>query len=163
MALKLKTTEASETFRALMTAYVQVNGILTHEMDVATGMSLERYRILLMLSQAEDTAMRPSELADSLPITRSGTTRLIDRLERDGLVERRSCPTDRRGNLVALTPEGETAFRRAGRVHLRGIDEHVGLRLTGDEMAELRRILTKLADSVAGDTRTLLREAAERR
>lgn len=163
MAVKLRTTEASETFRALMTAYVRVNGILTDEMDIKTGMSLERYGILLMLSQADDGTMRPSELADLLPLTRSGTTRLVDRLERDGLVERRSCPTDRRGNLVALTPEGERAFRKAGRVHLRGIDEHIGSHLSGDEMAELRRILTKLADSVGGDALALIGEAAERR
>ncbi len=101
------------------------------EMETETGMPLERYGILMMLGQAEDGMMRPSELADSLPITRSGTTRLVDRLEHDGLVERRSCDTDRRGNLVALTAEGERIFRKAGRVHLRGIDEHVGSHLTG--------------------------------
>ncbi len=112
-------------------------------------MSLEWYGILLMLSQAEDGVMRPSELADVLPLTRSGTTRLVDRLERDGLVERRSCDTDRRGNFVRLTPRGEKIFRKAGRVHLRGIDQHIGSHLTRDEMKELRRILTKLADSVA--------------
>ncbi len=163
MTVNLRTTDASETFRALMTAVTRVNAILAHEMDVEIGMSLEWYGILLMLSQAEDGAMRPSELADGLPLTRSGTTRLVDRLERAGLIERRSCPTDRRGNLVALTSEGERAFRKAGRVHLRGIDEHIGSHLTGDEMVELRRILTKLADSVEGDALALIGEAADRR
>jgi DNA-binding MarR family transcriptional regulator len=150
MTVNLRTTDASETFRALMTAVTRVNAILADEMDGEIGMSLERYGILLMLSQAEDGAMRPSELADSLPLTRSGITRLVDRVERDGLIERRSCPTDRRGNLVALTSEGERAFRKAGRVHLRGIDEHIGSHLTEHELAQLGALLRKLADGVGG-------------
>lgn len=144
MALRLRTTEASETFRALWAAVSHLNEILAREMEAEAGMSLERYGILLGLAQAEHGAMRPSELADRLPLTRSGTTRLVDRLVADGLVERRSLDTDGRGSLVALTPEGERSFRKAGRVHLRGIDEHVGSHLTSDEMQELRNILRKL-------------------
>lgn len=150
MAAQLRTTEASETWRALITSFSQVEGVLANEMEAETGMAMERYGILLMLAQAEDGAMRPSDLAAALPITRSGTTRLVDRLARDGLVERRSCDTDRRGNIIVLTSEGERIFREAGRVHLRGIDEHVGSHLTRGEMKELRRILTKLADSAKG-------------
>ena len=148
MPVQLRTTEGSATWRALITAFSQVEGILAREMEEETGMAMERYGILLMLAQAEDGSMRPSDLADALPITRSGTTRLVDRLERDGLVERRSCETDRRGNLVQLTPEGASSFRQAGRVHLRGIDEHVGSNLTADELKELRRILLKLSSNV---------------
>ncbi|NQV06261.1 MarR family transcriptional regulator [bacterium] len=151
MPVQLRTTEASETWRALITAFTRVNGVLADEMDAETEVSLERYGILLMLSQAKDAAMRPSDLADGLRLSRSGTTRLIDRLEREGLVERRSCDTDGRGSLVALTPEGEGIFRTAGRVHLRGIDKHLGAHLTGEDMAQLRRILTKLAEAVDGD------------
>jgi DNA-binding MarR family transcriptional regulator len=145
MALRLRTTEASETFSALWAAVSRLNEILAEEMYAETGMSLERYGILLRLAQAENGAMRPSELADCLPLTRSGTTRLVDRLVADGLVERRSHETDGRGFLVALTTEGEESFRKAGRVHLRGIDEHVGEPLTEDEMKELRRILRKIS------------------
>ncbi len=148
MAVKLRTTEASETFRALITTLGRVERILADEMETETGMQLERYGILMLLAQAESGTMRPSELADSLPLTRSGTTRLIDRLVRDGLVERRSYHTDRRGSLVSLTPAGEQAFREAGRVHLRGIDEHVGSHLSRADMKELRRLLTKLTDAV---------------
>lgn len=115
-------------------------------MKAETGMAMERYGILLMLAQAEGGAMRPSDLAEGLPITRSGTTRLVDRLEQDGLVERRSCESDGRGNLILLTREGQEIFREAGRVHLRGIDEHVGSQLTKDEMGELRRLLAKLTN-----------------
>jgi DNA-binding MarR family transcriptional regulator len=154
MAVKLKTTEASATWRALLVAFTSVGRSLADEMEAETGLSLERYEILLMLSQTEGGAMRPSALADDRRLSRSGATRLIDRLERDGLVERRSCDTDRRGSFVALTPEGEEAFRRAGRVHLRGIDEHVGSHLSPGEMAEIRRVLAKLARPATGGART---------
>jgi len=150
MAIRLRRSEASDAWRALLTAFARVNGVLADEMDAETALPLARYEILLLLIQAEDGALRPSELAERRRLSRSGATRLIDRLDRDGLVERRSCGTDRRGNLVTLTPKGEEAFRKAGRVHLRGIEEHVGSHLTSDEMAELRRILTKLADGVGG-------------
>lgn len=149
MTVRLRTSAASAAWRALIIAFTRVRGVLADEMDAEVAMPLERYEILLMLSQADGAAMRPSQLADGQRISRSGATRLIDRLERDGLVERRSCDTDRRGSLVALTAQGEEAFRTAGRVHLRGIDQHVGSHLTGDELAELDRLLTKLADAVA--------------
>ena len=90
-----------------------------------------------------------------LPITPSGVTRLIDRLERDGVVERRACATDGRGTVVAMTADGTEVFRRAGRVHLRGINEHPGANLTLSETAELRRIVTKLAAGIhAANTET---------
>lgn len=156
MAVKLKTTEASETWRALITAFTRVNGVLADEMRAETEVSLDWYGILLMLTQAEGGAMRPSDLADGVGLSRSATTRLIDRLERDGLVERTTCPNDRRGSFVSLTPAGEKTFRKAGRIHLRGIDQHVGSHLTAQEMKDLRRILNKLAVSVDSDALALV-------
>jgi DNA-binding MarR family transcriptional regulator len=132
----------------LKATLTQVHAVLAREMEDETGMPFDRYSILLMLAQAKNEALRPSELADALPITRSGVTRLIDRLERDGIVERRSCATDGRGRFVALTPLGEEVFREAGRVHLRGIDHHLGSNLTADEMAELRRLTAKLSTDI---------------
>ena len=148
MAMQLRATEASETYGILWATLTQVHGVLAREMEDETGIPFERYRVLLMLAQAENEALRPSELADALPITRSGVTRLIDRLERHGIVERRSCAADGRGRFVALTPLGEDVFRQAGRVHLRGIDHHLGSNLTAGEMAELRRLMGKLAAAI---------------
>lgn len=162
MAIQLRNTEASQTYRMLWATLTQLHGVLAREMEDETGLPFERYSILLMLARAENEALRPSELADALPITRSGVTRLIDRLERDGIVERRSCATDGRGRLVALTPVGEEVFRQAGRVHLGGIDHHLGSNLTGDEMAELRRLTAKIAAGVdAARPRQAHREEAE--
>jgi DNA-binding MarR family transcriptional regulator len=148
MAVQLQVTEATETYTVLRSTLSQLHELLAQEMENETGMPFERYSILLMLARADNGELRPSELADALPITPSGVTRLIDRLERDGVVERRACTTDGRGTVVALTADGTEVFRRAGRVHLRGIDEHLGTNLTASEMAELRRIMTKLAAGI---------------
>ena len=149
--VKIRTTPASDAWRNVMTAYTRVSAVLAREMEAETSISLERYAILLMLAQSDNASLRPSDLADQIGLSRSATTRLIDRIESDGLVERRACDSDRRGTFVLLTPQGQEVFKNAGRVHLRGIDEHVGSHLTDDELAELAALLGKLADRVAGE------------
>jgi DNA-binding MarR family transcriptional regulator len=150
MPVRLTTTPASEAWQAMMTAFTRVSGRLAAEMEQEADISLDWYGILLMLSQAESGMMRPSEVAEQVGLSRSATTRLINRLEHNGLVGRHDCPADGRGSLVGLTPEGENVFRTAGRIHLRGIDEHVGSHLTLDDLADMRALLTKLADQVEG-------------
>lgn len=142
-----------------MTAFTRVNSILANEMEAETSVSLEWYGILLMLAQTDQQAMRPSDLADQVGLSRSATTRLVDRLEAARLVERRSCASDRRGSFVALTTQGEKAFIQAGRVHLRGINEHVGSHLTEQELARTAELLEKLADGVGGDALATLSAA----
>jgi DNA-binding MarR family transcriptional regulator len=155
-AVKIRTTPASDAWRAVMTAFTRVNSILAREMQTEADVSLEWYAILLILAQSQDATMRPSDLADQIGLSRSATTRLIDRLERSGLVERRVCGSDRRGTYVSLTPRGQDVFKKAGRVHLRGIDEHVGSHLTHDELAQLTALLGKLADRVGGEALSTL-------
>lgn len=145
--MRLRTTDASETWRALLTAFSSVQARLADEMEELTGLPLEHYEILLMLARAEAGEMRPSDIAAQRRLSRSGATRLVDRLVADGLVERRRCDEDGRGSLVGLTATGEELFRTAGRLHLRGIEEHVGSHLDADEMAELRRLLGALGDA----------------
>jgi DNA-binding MarR family transcriptional regulator len=140
----------------MVAALTRVSRRLAIEMEEETEISLDRYGILLMLSQSESGTLRPSELAEQVGLSRSATTRLIDRIEREGLVQRSECPADGRGFLVGLTGEGEKVFRRAGRIHLRGIDEHVGGHLSLDELTELRVLLTKLADGVEGNALSMM-------
>ena len=148
MAIRFGVTEATETYGLLRSTFSQIHDLLAREMEDETGLPFDRYSILLMLAQADREELRPSDLADVLPITPSGVTRLIDRLERDGFVERRACAADGRGTVVALTAHGEEVFRRAGRVHLRGINQRIGANLNSEEMAELRRIMTRLATGI---------------
>jgi DNA-binding MarR family transcriptional regulator len=65
--------------------------------------------------------MRMSDLASRLLLSRSGATRLVDRLERDGLITRDSCPSDARGSFAVLTPAGAAKLESARRTHLAGV------------------------------------------
>ena len=77
-------------------------------------------------------------------LTRSGITRLIQGLEREGLVERTDCPDDARGFLVALTPEGSDLVRRARATHLARVAELLSDRYDDDELGQLARLLERL-------------------
>lgn len=157
--VKIRSTPASEAWQGVMTAFTRVNRLLANEMEAETSVSLEWYSILLILAQTDQQAMRPSDLADQIGLSRSATTRLVDRLEVAGLVERRSCSSDRRGSFVALTARGEKVFIEAGRVHLRGINQHVGSHVTEQELAQIAELLGKLADGVGGEALATLSTA----
>lgn len=142
---QLRSTPATDGWRALLIAFTNIHNQLADEMADETGMQIEQYEILLMLYEAGDEGIRPSEIAERRRLSRSGATRLIDRLEADGVVERRLCGTDRRGNVVVLGKKGRRIFTHAGRVHLAGIERLVGERLSPSELSELSGLLGKLA------------------
>jgi len=107
---------------------------LEAELWEARGLHFAWYDILVTI-RLSGGAMRMSELAELALISRSAATRLVDRIENAGLVERYICPTDRRGMVVALTPEGRKVQERAAPVVLRGLHAHFG-RYLDEEQAE---------------------------
>jgi DNA-binding MarR family transcriptional regulator len=109
-------------------------------------MALTDYDVLVQLANAGERRLRMSELADRLLLSRSGVTRLVDRLQAGGLVERMSCDSDRRGQWASLTDAGYDRLRRASPVHLRGVASHFLDRLSGEELSELERTLARLAE-----------------
>ena len=111
-------------WRSFLTAYSMITRQLDEELREETGLSLFEYAALLQLAEAEDRRLRMSELALGIVLTRSGVTRLVDRLERDGLVERGQCADDGRGSEAVLTQQGLERLRAASKVHLRGIDDY---------------------------------------
>ena len=100
----------------------------------------------MQLSEAPERRLRMTELADRVLLSRSGLTRLADRLERDGLLTRQACPSDARGTLAVLTDAGLARLRAAWPTHLRGVAEHVTGRLTAEEVGQLSVLLGKLVD-----------------
>ncbi len=79
--------------------------------------------MLVQLAKAPDRMLRMSELAAAVLLTPSGLTRLVDRLERDGLAKRVACPSDARGANALITPAGRELFAAARRTHLSGVRE----------------------------------------
>jgi len=87
-----------------------------------------------------------SELAERVLLSRSGLTRLVDRLEREGLVRREACEDDARGLYTVITPAGVDRLRAASPTHLRGIAQHAVGRLADDEAAQLSVLLGRMLD-----------------
>jgi len=134
-----------EAWAAFLRAHALVTAKLSRELQAERGLPLTWYDVLLQLRLAGGKA-RMQELARRVLLSKSGLTRLADRMEASGLVERRSCPSDRRGTLVALTPAGRLALRAAVPVHVRGIHEHFIGRLDEQELRALHGALTRVLD-----------------
>ena len=142
-----------ELWERLIRAHSGIVGRLEEEMERAQGLSLRWYEVLLHLSRAPDGAMRMQDLADLALQSKSGLTRVVDRMEEAGLVTRQVCPSDRRGILAVVTPEGRRRFRRAAALHVRGIERHFGRHLSAAEPATLRSLLDRLLEAQAIDPR----------
>lgn len=134
-------------WRAFLRAHRAVTAALDSELAGEREISLGSYEVLLILSKAPNRAMRMSELADSVLLSRSGVTRLVDRLEADELVERVTCPSDARGMLAHLTDRGFERLREAAPTHLRGVREHFAARLSDRELDTLARLLEAIGPS----------------
>ena len=139
-------TEELEAWALFLHAHANVLRLLEDELDEKRGLALTSYEVLLRLSGAE-RPWRMHQLADSLFLSRSGATRLVEKLEKDGLVRREMCEGDRRGIQVAVTPKGEKALREAMPVHMKGIEEHFLRHLTPTEVAHFRSAFSKIVDA----------------
>ena len=134
-----------EAWRAFITAYaVAIEGI-ERGLDEAGLPPLGWYDVLLELSVAPGRRLRMHELATAVVLSRSGLTRLVDRLEGAGLLRREPTPEDRRGSFAVLTQEGAEMRRRMWPVYARGIAEHFGRHLGDDEARVLAGALRRIS------------------
>ena len=133
-------------WRTFLYAHAQVRRQLERELQAEQSMGLGEYELLLILAYSQGRRLRMSELADTLALSRSGATRLIDRLEADGLVERITCDTDRRGAWAQLTDAGHARLRDASPTHLRGVAEHFLDRIPAGDLDALSRILDQVVE-----------------
>jgi DNA-binding MarR family transcriptional regulator len=108
-------------WRGLLRVHAQLSKALDAQLDAAHGLQLTSYEVLLYLSDADDGRMRMNDLAASVLLSRSGLTRLVDRLERDGYLERCSCAHDARGAFAVLTQAGREKLDAARETHLAGV------------------------------------------
>jgi DNA-binding MarR family transcriptional regulator len=129
----------------------QARLIRVMEKDLAGANVLppDLYDVLLGLSRAPDRRLRLNELADAVVLSRSGLTRLVDRLERQGLLRRERCPEDRRGAYAVLTDAGLEALQKAWPVYRAGIERYFVAHLEGDEVAVIKRALTRVLEAQA--------------
>ncbi|HEX8002252.1 MAG TPA: MarR family transcriptional regulator [Mycobacteriales bacterium] len=133
-----------DAWRSFLRAHAKVTRVLDAELAAECEMSLGTYEVLLHLNDAPGRRLRMTELADRVLLSRSGLTRLVDRMEREGMLRRESCPSDLRGTFATLTDEGVARLKAAAPIHLRGVREHVVDRLTPEELATLAAALGRL-------------------
>ncbi|HKC28599.1 MAG TPA: MarR family transcriptional regulator [Jatrophihabitans sp.] len=131
-------------WRSFLRAHAEVMRELERELVTETGMPLGWYDVLLQLAEAPGRRLRMAELADRVLLSRSGLTRLIDRLQAEGLVRREPSPDDARGTFTVLTPEGMQRLRVAAPVHLAGIRKHWLAHFSDDELREFGGLLARV-------------------
>lgn len=133
--------------RALWHAFVGVHAAIVRQLDdelsAAAGLSLSSFEVLYELIQEPGNRLRMSDLADRLRFSRGGVTRLVDRLEKAGYVERSSSGEDGRGIEAAVTRLGFEVFESAAPAHIAGVRRVFFDHLAGD-VAALGRILDRL-------------------
>ena len=147
-------------WRAFLIAHARVVRRLDEELRAEHDLSFAEYDALLTIAQAPERRIRMGQLADEVLLSKSGVTRLIDRLVGDGLVERSACLADARGAEAVLTERGLARLRAASRTHLRGINEHFLAVTTSTDLEAMERGLTAVARQ-AGPARETTRWATE--
>ena len=121
-------------WRGLLRVHAALSKALDAQLEAEHGIPLTSYEVLMYLSDAEGGRMRMNELADSVLLSRSGLTRLVDRLEREGYLERCSCAHDARGAFAVLTPAGREKVELARATHLDGVRELFLSHFSEDEL-----------------------------
>ena len=124
-------------WRGMLRVHSALVKALDAELMAVHGLPLTSYEVLINLQAAPGRRRRMAELADGVLLSRSGTTRLVDRLEREGLLERDVCDSDGRGCFAVLTDHGEDVLSQARATHLDGVRERF---LRHFEPAELEQM-----------------------
>jgi DNA-binding MarR family transcriptional regulator len=131
-------------------AYLRTHGEMVRRLErdlaAAATIPLGWYDVLLQLAEAPDHRLRMAELADRVLLSRSGLTRLVDRLAAEGLVSRAPYPGDARGLYTVLTESGLARLREAAPIHLAGIQQYWLSKFTDEELVELGRLFARLED-----------------
>jgi DNA-binding MarR family transcriptional regulator len=138
-------------WRAFLIAHARVSRRLDEELRAEHDLSFAEYDALLTIATAPGRRIRMRRLADQVLLSKSGVTRLIDRLVADGLVERDTCMTDARGAEAVLTEAGLERLRAASSTHLRGIADHFLDVLDPGQLAEIGRAMQTVASRAGAE------------
>jgi DNA-binding MarR family transcriptional regulator len=123
---------------------------LDRELETKHGLPLTQFEVLTHLAKTPDGRMRMSELASTVLLSQSGVTRLVDRLERDGLVAREPCPDDRRGLHARITDEGRRRLTEALPTHFDDVRARFFAHLDDDDLRTLVGLWERVQPGVTG-------------
>ena len=132
-------------WHAFLVAHAALEPILNRELEAACGLPLRWFDVLTQLHLTPHKRLSMTELANAVLLSKSGLTRLVDRIEETGLVQRVSAPGDRRSLLIVLTPSGEKMLKRAAPIHEDGIRRHFGAYIRDNEAPAVEAALGRIA------------------
>jgi DNA-binding MarR family transcriptional regulator len=129
----------------LLRAHAALTRELSADLVHQHGLTINDYEVLLHLARADDHRLRRVDLAERLVLTASGVTRLLDGLERAGVVEKGSCESDARVTYAVLTDDGLAKLREASGTHVGGIRRLFESRYSEAELETLAELLARLS------------------
>lgn len=132
-------------WRSLQLAHATLAKRVDAELERRHGLPLTSYEVLYLLVESRGGRMRMCDLAEQSQLSRSGLTRLADRLEKEGLLERCTCEHDARGSYACLTELGRERMRTARGTHLAVVREQLLSRFTPDELRRLAEMWDRIA------------------
>jgi MarR family 2-MHQ and catechol resistance regulon transcriptional repressor len=144
--LKTQASPAVDALSGLLGAHATLTRELSASLVAQHGLTINDYGCLLLLNRAGEEGMRRIDLANELQLSPSGITRLLDRLENQGLVGKGACKEDARVSYAILTEDGLTKLRAAAPGHVDDIDRRLGEVLDEEEMRTLAELLGRLSD-----------------
>ncbi len=137
-------------WRGLLRAHACLAKRLDAELESAHRLPMTSYEVLHHLQEASGGRMRMCDLAEQAQLSRSGLTRMVDRLEREGLLERCSCAHDARGSYACLTDSGRERVEEAHVTHLSVVREHFFSRFSEDQLSLLADMCERIAPCSSG-------------
>ena len=140
-----RTEAGHRAWRGLLRAHACLSKRLDAALEQAHGLPLTSYEVLDRLEDSSGGRMRMCDLADQAQLSRSGLTRLVDRLEREQLIERCSCDHDARGSFACLTPVGRQRLADARVTHLAVVREQFFSRFSEVELSLLADMCQRIA------------------
>jgi DNA-binding MarR family transcriptional regulator len=141
------TLPSTDAFSKLLGAHATLTRELSATLLASHGLTINDYGCLLLLSRAGEQGMRRIDLANELQLSPSGITRLLDRLEEQGLVGKGECKSDARVSYAVLTDSGLAKLREAAPGHVEDIDRRLSAVLSEEEIETLNELLGRLTDS----------------
>ncbi len=140
-----------QVWAAYLHSQTKLYRLLERELQEAHGISMAEYDVLAQLIVSPERRIRIKELAGRILYSTGGLSRLLDRMEISGYVQRVRTPEDRRGVFAAITDEGITTIRAAGRTHLAGVQRHFAAKLHDDEFDAVKAFLDRLMEDSEDD------------
>lgn len=131
-------------WRAVARAMIVLPRVLESELEAEHRLTTAEYFVLVNLSEEPERALRMTDLADRGALSLSGMSRVVDRLVRQGFVERTKCPSDARGSYAHLTAAGLAKLEEAYVTHLRGVREHVMDHLKGVDLVGFAEAMERI-------------------